>query len=233
MKEIKICKNCGKFFERNINTRKVKWIKQKHCSVECYWKNYKPIGDQNPNWRGGTIRLFCKICSKEFFVERFRLKRGVSTCSKECNKTYRKTPEFRKGASERVLEFVKKGNHNWLKRGTCPLDKRIRKCVEMRIWKKSVWKRDSFTCIGCGDKPEKLIADHIKPFALILKENSILTLEQAKQCLELWNLENGRTLCVGCHKRTNTYGVRSTARKYKKFEPTLNPAYNGGTPTLR
>ena len=32
--------------------------------------------------------------------------------------------------------------------------------------------------------------------------------EEALECTELWDLENGRTLCVPCHKLTDTYGGR-------------------------
>lgn len=68
-----------------------------------------------------------------------------------------------------------------------------------------------FKCVLCGyDKGNVLEADHIKPFALILEENKIKTLKEAYGCLELWNVDNGRTLCKNCHKTTSTYGSRTT-----------------------
>lgn len=29
--------------------------------------------------------------------------------------------------------------------------------------------------------------------------------EDAINCEELWSINNGRTLCIDCHKKTNTY----------------------------
>lgn len=61
-----------------------------------------------------------------------------------------------------------------------------------REWRQRVFERDNFTCQGCGEHGGRLQADHIKPF---------------KEYPELrWELSNGRTLCISCHKRTPTYG---------------------------
>ena len=50
-----------------------------------------------------------------------------------------------------------------------------------------------------------LEADHIKRFADIIRENNILSMEEARNCPELWDTKNGRTLCKTCHKNTPTY----------------------------
>lgn len=76
-------------------------------------------------------------------------------------------------------------------------------------WRLSIFNRDNFTCQFCGDsKGGNLNVDHIKQFALILKEHKIQTLEQGFQCQELWDSDNARTLCVPCHKSTETYGKK-------------------------
>ena len=67
----------------------------------------------------------------------------------------------------------------------------------MRLWRKSVFERDNYTCVWCGAKNGNgkaiiLQADHIKPFA---------------DYPELrFAIDNGRTLCIDCHKKTNDYG---------------------------
>jgi len=99
------------------------------------------------------------------------------------------------------------------------LYEQIRKCEKYKQWRMEIYKRDWFTCVDCGNdtnvKEFKLNADHIKPFALIIMENNITTVELAEKCDELWNLENGRTLCRTCHEKTNTWssGTRKMLRK--------------------
>lgn len=68
---------------------------------------------------------------------------------------------------------------------------------EYRFWRESVFKRDNYTCVWCHlkaglGKSVILNADHIKPFASYPELRLVL--------------ENGRTLCVPCHKKTNTWG---------------------------
>ena len=42
-----------------------------------------------------------------------------------------------------------------------------------------------------------------------MNEFNILTVDQALACNELWNINNGRTLCKPCHRKTDTYGYRT------------------------
>lgn len=86
----------------------------------------------------------------------------------------------------------------------------IRKCFEYRLWRSDVFHRDNYTCQFCKDKRGgNLEVDHIKPFAVILKENNIVTFEEAVRCQELWSVNNGRTLCKSCHKKTDTWGHKT------------------------
>ena len=89
------------------------------------------------------------------------------------------------------------------------LYERIRHSLESRIWRENVFKRDNYTCIWCGDsKGGNLEADHIKPFILIVRQNNIKLFQEALNCFELWDISNGRTLCVDCHKTTDTWGAK-------------------------
>lgn len=85
--------------------------------------------------------------------------------------------------------------------GITPLHEHIRKIRKYRQWRKSVFERDNYTCYFCKIKGGRLNADHHpKMFAEILYKNNILSIIQALKCKELWNLNNGRTLCESCHK---------------------------------
>ena len=96
----------------------------------------------------------------------------------------------------------KKGNknHSW-KGGITSVNKKIRHSLEYKLWRESVFHRDNYTCIWCGAKNGngKTItfhADHIKPFAHYPELR--------------FAIDNGRTLCVPCHKKTDTWGFNLT-----------------------
>jgi len=81
-----------------------------------------------------------------------------------------------------------------------PLTKSIRKCSKYKQWVKNCFERDNYTCMVSGIMGSKLVVHHIKYFSKILEENNITTLEEAIACEELWNINNGITLCCNIHK---------------------------------
>lgn len=85
------------------------------------------------------------------------------------------------------------------------ITKLIRGSFKYRQWRSDIYERDDYTCQFCDKKGGEINADHIKPLHLILKENTIKTTEEADLCEELWNINNGRTLCIECHRKTDTY----------------------------
>jgi 5-methylcytosine-specific restriction endonuclease McrA len=95
------------------------------------------------------------------------------------------------------------------------LDKTIRHSFEYKQWRTSIFERDNYTCQICGIRGRDLQADHIKPFAVLLQIHSIDSLVKSLSCNELWNINNGRTLCVQCHKKTGTYGRKLTTKQYE------------------
>lgn len=92
------------------------------------------------------------------------------------------------------------------------LRENVTQTFEYRQWRSDVFTRDNYICQHCGVKGGTLNVDHIKEFAKIILEYNIKTLEDALKCAELWNINNGRILCVPCHKsrkswdRKNIYG---------------------------
>lgn len=109
--------------------------------------------------------------------------------------------------SKKKISLSHAGEKAYQFKGLTPLNISIRTCFKYRQWRSDVFTRDNFTCQFCLDKRGgNLEADHIKPFALILKENNIKSFKQALDCEELWNINNGRTLCIRCHMKTETWG---------------------------
>ena len=98
--------------------------------------------------------------------------------------------------------WVGKNNPNW-KGGITPLIVRIRRCFEYKQWVQTILERDNYTCQFCKKRGGNLQADHYpKMFCDVISDNKIKTFQKALDCKELWSLENGRTLCIPCHKTT-------------------------------
>lgn len=92
---------------------------------------------------------------------------------------------------------------NW-KGGITPLRNQTRKSFEYRKWISNVLIKDDFTCQKCNQRGGKLSAHHYpKSFSEILREYNVKTLKQALDCKELWDIDNGLTLCRKCHKLTD------------------------------
>ena len=110
------------------------------------------------------------------------------------NKGKKRSFEMKKRMSEaRKNSYDKKGRIS-------PINMTIRDSLEYKLWRESVFTRDNYTCIWCGIKSGSgktvvLNADHIKPFALFPELR--------------FAIDNGRTLCVDCHKKTDTYLSKS------------------------
>ncbi len=100
----------------------------------------------------------------------------------------------------------KEKHYNW-KGGITLLTKQIRSCFKYRQWRSDVFTKDDFTCQKCFMKSGVgmivyLEAHHEKEFNKIIEEHKIRTLEEALNCEELWNINNGETLCDKCHNKT-------------------------------
>lgn len=141
------------------------------------------FGDKHPNWKGGKPN--CIDCG-------IKLINAKATRCKIC---------------------AKKGEHsNLWKGGITPLRVLIWRSFNFRQWRSDIFTRDNFTCVLCGKRGGKIQVDHIEPLSYILKINNIKSLEDSINCSELWNINNGRTLCIKCHQKTDTYGGK--ANKY-------------------
>jgi hypothetical protein len=76
----------------------------------------------------------------------------------------------------------------------------IRELDKYKQWRSNVFQRDNWTCQTCGKRGHIIHVHHIKEFERILKENNIKDRNTAISCSELWNLNNGVTLCEECHR---------------------------------
>lgn len=160
--------------------------------------------------KSGTVSkkswLITLFCSRRCFSEsrktlteeqRFRLGNG--------NRGRKLTPEWREKIGKSVFgkrrtkeqrkNYGRKGDENPMWRGgITPVNQLIRMSAEYKEWRTAVFERDNYSCTWCGAKGD-INADHIKPFSVYIELR--------------FDVENGRTLCVPCHKKTDTYGIKA------------------------
>lgn len=153
-------------------------------------------------------------------------KRKISEANKGRNKGIKKGPaseETKRRQSEKlkgrivpeerrkqIAEALRGDKSPHWKGGVTKLQDAIRKLPIYKQWRAAVYKRDMYKCTNekcqTTEKNIELNADHIIPFHKILKEYNIETVENAISCNKLWDINNGRTLCVICHRKTKTWG---------------------------
>lgn len=102
-----------------------------------------------------------------------------------------------------------KNHPKWVENKKSPLYKAIRNTYKYKNWRSTIFTKDNFTCVLCGVSNIYLEADHYPiRFIDLIREYRIKTSEEAIDCEELWNINNGRTLCLLCHRKTDTWGRR-------------------------
>ena len=159
-------------------------------------------------WNKGTKGI-CKPSSTSFKKGSTPWNKGKSGYSNKKG-NYNKKSGFQKGHEN----FHMEGN-NW------SMESRINKSLEQtgekefngfksilrnRVmmmreylkWRADVFKRDNYHCQNCGEKGY-LEAHHIIQFSKIIKEFNIKTVDEARNCEELWDIGNGITYCKECH----------------------------------
>lgn len=186
----------------NIEFKSLKHDKNripKYCNRQCYSKR---IVSEETKKKQSAAKIGKKPWNKDVPMWKDRVHpRG--TLGKSIGKGKLVTLETRKKLSLShigiKLPHQSKENHHGWKGGITPKNEAIRKSSEYKSWRKSVFTRDSFTCQICSKIGGELHADHILSFAAYPERR--------------FDLNNGRTLCVECHKKTDTYGGKMHRNK--------------------
>lgn len=198
----------------------------KKC-IECggVMTRHKKSEAARPNWRycsGTCRRIFlnkksvivnpisgqtsCLFCRKDFPYSNTALKRSVVYksvgriakvgqvfCSHRCASLYKNIFHNPMKLPENRGKISGENNYAW-KGGVSDRNRHVIDSSAYKEWRKSVFSRDDYICQSCGDRGGDLVADHELPWAYFP------TLR--------FEVLNGRTLCVPCHKKTDTYAGR-------------------------
>lgn len=89
-------------------------------------------------------------------------------------------------------------NHHLWNNGSSLFNQQVRRLQELRNWQNQVKDRDGRKCTKCGSN-NNLESHHIVELSVLLVQYNICSIEEARNCKELWNIENGITLCQEHH----------------------------------
>jgi hypothetical protein len=147
----------------------------------------------------------CLVCGTEF---KDYLSNNRKYCSTQCL-GYANSKRMLGGSTvkgkhwKQTKETIdkKRGEKSWnWQGGITLLYNRIYNSFEYRQWRSDVYKRDWFECQECEAK-KNLRPHHIKSVKEIIAEYNIKIFEDALDCAELWDINNGQTLCQRCHNK--------------------------------
>lgn len=136
----------------------------------------------------------CPVCGKKRAKTRqgwLEIERGKRT-----NKCFQCMSKTRP-----VIGGYKKGNKPWNQGiSKASFSDRIKHTAQWKEMREKVFKRDNYTCVICNKRGGQLHPDHILP--------------KSRYPELVFELGNIRTLCVPCHRDTDTYGAKSSARNW-------------------
>lgn len=171
-KDVK-CDFCGKI----IRKKKSHITLHNFCSLDCFrkWKHQQ-----------GSKEIKCNWCGKKFKKVKSQIGKH-NFCSQKC-------------MGEWQAKFiVGENSYNW-NNGISTINHRIRSLNKYTDWRKDVFRRDNYTCQKCGDsRGGNLEAHHKKRVTDIIKDSNITNMADILKNKELWDINNGITLCQKCH----------------------------------
>jgi predicted nucleic acid-binding Zn ribbon protein len=224
----KKCQQCNKFFQKGKFISLSVWSKTKFCSNWCRGLAMRGVVRKIPIMKNcivcGKLKIvkpyrlntfrFCSPKCKGIFMKNsipwnkgkkglmptpwnkgislpVAVKLKLSQISK--GKHFSPNTEFKKGHT------MNKGEKSyWWKGGTTPINKLLRRSIEFKLWRESVFKRDDWTCQKCHIRGKELHPHHIKSFALFPELR--------------FAIDNGVTLCKNCHVLTDSWGRNITQK---------------------
>ena len=161
----------------------------KRCAV-CGNKFTKQSGESgNPKTCHQCRLSTCVQCRKPFKRNRLAAKFCSMLC-KNASQEGREPSGFvsNRGRKPRTYHLTHRNKHG---------------SAADREWRTAVFQRDKYTCQICWVVGGRLQADHIKPYSTHVHLRHILS--------------NGRTLCVPCHRKTDTYGYKAAKIAAKRL----------------
>lgn len=173
-------------YHRLINSRAKTGVKQSKETIE------NRVRKNTGQKRSAEVRHRMSLAQKGRIITeeaRKKISKSVSISlmgNKRCL-GHKPSLETRK----KLSEALKGEKCFWWDGGKTAVNSLVRRSLEYRLWREAVFKRDNWTCQECKKRGSTMHAHHIKPFYLFPE-------------LRL-SIDNGMTLCIECHIKTDTY----------------------------
>lgn len=184
---IKVCRLCKKEYALNRNYSFAQKQRSKFCSRSCQYKGRDR--SSKPIWNKGLYNRSSRKC-QECRTTNIRVTFYQAMQKLLCPRHWRQYKIY--GAVQWVDVRPLK----------TPESRRLKHTLLGKNWRLSVFTRDDFRCFDCGERGKQLNAHHIFPFSLFPRIR--------------FDINNGQTLCVACHKKTPTYGRKVDRYEFQK-----------------
>lgn len=184
----KKCIICGNVFQ--INKAKIKI--SKFCSRKCYGDSKKGMVGY---WKNKKIPKKTRIKISKALAGKTRQPLSLET-------------RIKIGNSQRGEK-----SSQW-KGGITPIRIKLYNSWKWKQWRMDVFKRNNYVCQKCNKRGGRLHSHHcLIPFSQILNaikewanEFNLDIYETAMKWQPLWDINNGQTLCLECHRKTESWG---------------------------
>ena len=168
----------------------------------------------------GVGKFFCSsACNRHTpeTIEKIRLtnlgqKRSKEACINVGNATRGRRHSVLTKEKMRLSHLREKGS-NW-QGGITRINLSIRNSARCCMWRDKVFEKDDWKCQLCLEKGGYLHAHHLKSFSDIIKDENIKSLDDISPQSQLWDVENGSTMHIHCHKRL--HGLINSVKKWKR-----------------
>lgn len=212
MAEAKNCIVCWEVYYKRVNCSRKEWAKSTCCSSKCNHVILKQTQLKN-----AEKRKWVRLTEEQKAKMNYLFKPWHKLSDRKYLDEYR--AKWWQPWNKWLKWFRSWEQSNfwkWWAMENRPLKIQIRESRANKKRTKSVLERDNYTCQDCWIRSAKwtgrvnLQAHHKKSFVELLIQHNIQSFVEAMLCKELWDISNWQTLCVDCHKKTESY-------KYNQF----------------
>lgn len=204
---------CGCGCGNVLSNPNATFIRGHHTRVK---KNSGMFQSGHDTWNKG--KSFRPGVPRHSYDEEFRRKNSLSHIGKNLGNTngFKKVSiPWNKGKKmslqRRICQSMKLTGELEFTGFKKPLNRRIRVHPKFVEWRNKVFERDNYICQNknckfCNNKKGvELHPHHIVFLKTIIKENKLKKIDEAIECEQLWNIDNGITYCKKYHLNSHLH----------------------------